>query len=239
MDAGAFITSNQAFQYTIEIPENATVCIVDSSFNPPNLAHKKLADLCLGRFPGCYILFMLATGNADKPSVDTESLQHRVNMMELMVKHEYSNNTKVGTALITMPRFIEKADVVKAALPTNEIVFAMGYDTLLRLGMQQYYSEPVSDVLKHFFSKTSVLVLAREEDGVSKTPAMEEASKQLESINKKDSFSAFIKQIFIEPAGKDTFGVCSSAARKSKDGLYHNSPVAVADYAIKHNLYNI
>lgn len=239
MDVGEFITSNQAFQCTLEIPKNATVCILDSSFNPPNFAHKKIADLCLSRFPNCILLFMLATGNADKPSVNVAALQHRVNMMKLMASHEYRANPKVGLALITMPRFIDKADAVKAILPKNEIVFAMGYDTLLRLGMQQYYSEPVTDLMTDFFSKTSVLVLAREEDGITKTPHMEDASEQAEAISKNVLFGQFANQIYVEPAGDDTFGVCSSAARQSKEGLYQKSPSSVADYAMEHNLYNL
>lgn len=237
MDVSTFLQSSQDVWTSLSIPNGSTVGIVDSSFNPPNFAHVKLAHLCRVSFNDCYIVFLLGTGNADKPSVSTDELRNRIEMINLMIDGEFPNDARVGWGLTTKSKFVDKAEAVTRNRDVNAI-FAMGFDTLVRLGDQRFYTEPVKEVLSHLFEKVCVLVLTRDEDGISKTPDIKNTSSQVRFLPN-SVFAPYVNRIYVHVSREDTYGISSTLARRSVQDLRRAAPRAVADYVVAHDLYNI
>ena len=139
------------------------ISILDSSFNPPTLAHLALAN---SPRPS-YIeqnsetqdtsgydakLFLLSVKNADKSlKAGDATYQQRLEMMLLLSKdviesqHEAAAN--VAIAIIDKPTFVEKSSALLDFLQrrlTNplpvELTFLVGLDTLERLFSPRYYT---------------------------------------------------------------------------------------------------
>ncbi|KAF3929847.1 hypothetical protein ABW19_dt0201981 [Dactylella cylindrospora] len=148
-----------------------TVCILDSSFNPPTKAHMHLAIQALQKYtpkdaspstsPTPELLLLLATSNADKAEAPAPYDQ-RIAMMCLLaeeIREVYSQETgglspppQVGVGITPHARFVDKC----VDLGTFEgyrkedtrQVWILGHDTLTRPGdefgseeVQKEYSE--------------------------------------------------------------------------------------------------
>lgn len=146
------------------------ISVLDSSFNPPTLAHLALAKskppLALPGIDSISAaagydarLLLLSVRNADKslkPGDATHS--QRVEMM-IELAHELegqsggSVQSNVAVALINEPTFVRKSTVLSQAIgerlaskpsPALQLTFLLGFDTLERLFDPRYYGSPDS-----------------------------------------------------------------------------------------------
>jgi nicotinamide-nucleotide adenylyltransferase len=114
------------------------VAVLDSSFNPPTLAHRALALLPAAASPTEARLLLLSVRNADKaPRPGDASSVQRVGMM---VRLAQDINAAVG--LLDAPAFVHKAELLRAALPAGaQLTFIQGIDTLERFLTPRYYGD--------------------------------------------------------------------------------------------------
>jgi len=155
--------------------ELLTISVLDSSFNPPTLAHLSLANT---RRPHYYDsensdydakLLLLSIKNVDKTMKpgDATYLQ-RLEMMGLLVKRMAQPDTKqsnVAIAIIDEPTFVAKSRTLLACIaarlgafsgtsdpPSLELSFILGMDTLERLFAPRYYASETKmlDSLRQF-----------------------------------------------------------------------------------------
>ena len=233
-----FHESGAPVHFNEPIAAGSTVCVLDSSFNPPTYAHVKLGKLCQQQYPGCVLIFSLAIGNVDKPTASDKELNERVSMIEAMILSEFSTlKDNVRLALTTVVQFVKKTLALHTVLPTAQLVFAMGYDTLVRLGYQKYYDRPVSEVLSTFFDLCQVLVLTRASDSITKMPEVGDINSQANICG--SVFDEFTNRICVKVSSADTQSVSSSRARTSKENLKKLTPKFVSEYAITNNVYNL
>ncbi|KAF8486251.1 Nucleotidylyl transferase [Russula ochroleuca] len=129
------------------------VAVLDSSFNPPTLAHRALALLPAASSATDARLLLLSVRNADKvPYPGDASLVQRVEMMVLLAREV---NAAVG--LVDAPAFVHKAELLRAALPAGaQLTFLQGVDTLERFLAPRYYGDgsttAMHAALRHFFA---------------------------------------------------------------------------------------
>ena len=129
------------------------VAVLDSSFNPPTLAHRTLCLLPAAASPTEARLLLLSVRNADKTLRPGDaSLSQRV---EMMVRLACDVNAAV--ALVDAPAFIHKAERLRTVLPSGaQLAFIQGIDTLERFLAPRYYgdgSPKAMDVaLRQFFA---------------------------------------------------------------------------------------
>ncbi|KAH8919920.1 hypothetical protein BT69DRAFT_1284448 [Atractiella rhizophila] len=146
-----------AFQLLRPLPKDLSrLTILDSSFNPPTIAHLSLLRLC----PPPYLL-LHSTTNADKGS--SSSVSH--NRVQLMAAFAQSISEDVGIALVGEPYFVPKSKLVRDALGMGgkEISWVVGFDTVVRIYNERYYGgskEEMTQQLQGFFEESNRLVCA-------------------------------------------------------------------------------
>lgn len=130
-----------------------SVTVLDSSFNPPTLAHRAIALLSTASSTTDARLLLLSVRNADKVphSGDASPLQR----VEMMMRLAHEVNAAVG--LIDAPAFVHKAELLRAALPAGaQLTFVQGIDTLERFLAPRYYGDgsitAMHVALKRFFA---------------------------------------------------------------------------------------
>ncbi|KAJ3219682.1 hypothetical protein HDU67_010044 [Dinochytrium kinnereticum] len=121
--------------------------ILDSSFNPPTLAHHHLALQSLHQLPQTHKLILLhAVANADKPATDPGDLLNRVEMMRRFGGEvEVDGGCGVVLGVTTEGRFVDKARAVSRVWG-GEVNWVVGLDTLTRLVDSKYYPGATSPV---------------------------------------------------------------------------------------------
>ncbi|KAF4930368.1 putative nicotinamide mononucleotide adenylyltransferase [Colletotrichum viniferum] len=119
--------------------------VLDSSFNPPTLAHLRMATSALQAGAGARLLLLLAVNNADKAPKPV-AFAVRLGLMcafaeDLLVLEE---GLEVDVGVTTMPFFHDKARAVEGSGFYGEgveQVYLAGYDTLIRIFNPKYYPE--------------------------------------------------------------------------------------------------
>jgi nicotinic acid mononucleotide adenylyltransferase len=137
--------------------------VLDSSFNPPTKAHANLLSKALASKPSNYFdasLLLFSTTNADKKLVGASVLQ-RACMMELMAASSKIINIAVG--FTPHAKFVDKAKAIESWFQNPvELVFILGYDTIIRLFDPKYYNSiPVKDALASFFENHKLVCADR------------------------------------------------------------------------------
>ncbi|KAH6674522.1 hypothetical protein B0J14DRAFT_43101 [Halenospora varia] len=177
----SFSSSPKPFQilHSLPTPPNAspkakTLYVLDSSFNPPTLAHLQIATNALVQDPlhpesPKRLILLLATQNADK-AAKPASFDNRLCMMEilareLLLKFKADEEIGIDIAITKFPYFAEKAKSIEEEYGEAEQVHLIGYDTLTRLLDTKYYPpdhnlRPVRELL----AKHRVLVTYRTDD---------------------------------------------------------------------------
>lgn len=141
------------------------ISILDSSFNPPTLAHLALSRLspplttttARGHFDAKLLLYSIK--NADKvPKPGDATLNQKIDMMILFAKELESigseendlGSQNVAVAVCQEPIFVEKSKILQTYLRSKianlsqpltlvRLTFVMGTDTLERVLMSKYY----------------------------------------------------------------------------------------------------
>lgn len=167
------------------------VYILDSSFNPPTLAHRRMALSALqSASPPRRMLLLLAINNADK-APKPAAFQERLAMMLEFARDiqgyqedgcRYIDVT-IDLGLTTEPIFASKAMAIENSgfyslsrsiqgvenvLAPVELIFLAGFDTLIRILNPDYYKEDVCDELSSmqvaldpFFSRSKLRITTR------------------------------------------------------------------------------
>lgn len=163
-------------------PNPRTLYVLDSSFNPPSLAHLRIALSALRKDPRGVdpkrLMLLLSTHNADK-STKPAAFEDRLVMMSLMASDivkeagssapETSNDLVVDVALTKKPYFHDKAAAIdeSGAFPEpSEQVHLAGFDTLIRIFNAKYYApQHTLTPLQPFLEKHRLRVTYRPDDG--------------------------------------------------------------------------
>ncbi|GME32828.1 Cytidylyltransferase [Neofusicoccum parvum] len=165
-----------------------TLYILDSSFNPPSIAHLALTTSAVTRpiikDPNPHrLLLLFSTHNADK-APSPASFKHRLAMMTLFAEDlsadlaqtssAFSSRTDVAIdiGLTKKPYYTDKSIAITTAdpnpYPSNPThVHLIGYDTVTRLLAAKYYpghSPPLSALAPYFDAGHKILVTLRPSD---------------------------------------------------------------------------
>ncbi|KAK7522185.1 uncharacterized protein IWZ02DRAFT_121908 [Phyllosticta citriasiana] len=188
-----FNLSPSAFRivHTINPTEHSpkTLYILDSSFNPPSVAHMSLATSAL-RWPDSKnpephrLLLLFSTHNADK-APSPASFEDRLAMMTLFaedLQFEIQKTSKrtashwsdisIDIGLTKAPYYTDKTAAITAAqpnpYPSNPThVHLIGFDTVTRLLASKYYpahKPPLSALSSYFEAGHKILVTIRPSD---------------------------------------------------------------------------
>ncbi|OVF04499.1 putative nicotinamide-nucleotide adenylyltransferase [Clavispora lusitaniae] len=162
--------------------DTSRIVILDSSFNPPHLAHSTLAkDALEFEYNGTTtpkskssLLLLLSVKNADKITIQPAPLDYRLEMMYLMAQYLESNlDIHVSIGITNHARFVDKSvaiiNYLKSYLADDygsiKLTFAVGFDTLERILDPKYYlPDKLSDSLKEFMRTTDLFCLTRSEN---------------------------------------------------------------------------
>lgn len=147
------------------------VVVLDSSFNPPTLAHGSIFHQTLESVSKIYSpswilgIVLLSCHNLDKKEITGASLSQRLSLMSILKadvdrklsKIRGSHPVQVVVGLTNCGKFVEKSSVIQHHLseagyaPFTKIHFAMGFDTVVRFFNPKYYlaateSDPSGDM---------------------------------------------------------------------------------------------
>ena len=136
----------------------APLLVLPGSFNPLHEGHESLAAVA-AEMSGLQPVYELSVLNVDKPPLEAAEIQRRVDGI----------GGRGRIALTRAPTFRRKADVFPGS------VFAIGWDTLVRLIDPKYYGDSESAMLKAlaeiWAQGCRFLVAGREIDGAFRTLA--------------------------------------------------------------------
>ncbi|OCH93061.1 Nucleotidylyl transferase [Obba rivulosa] len=239
--------SNELWPLPPNNPVGATlhVSVLDSSFNPPTLAHLALArsqpppSLSSDAPPADYDarLLLLSVRNADKELKPGDaSYVQRLEMMCLFAQDvgmEQNRPPNVAVAVINEPTFGDT--------PKVQLTFLTGMDTLVRLFSPRYYpsEEAMRESLHHFLSDEgddSRVVCARRT--VQGTFTKGDQEQQLPETAKEfvESHRVAIINISERERGISSTEVRQLIARGDNAWRSLVTP-AVAEYIAEHNIY--
>ena len=141
---------------TVEHPRRPDRCLVlDAAFNPPTIAHWELARAGARISEADRILLQVSISNVDK-SVSGADLGLRLYMVDrLAVDYDH-----VGVSACSHARFVDKAQALHDLSPSTRHIFAVGFDTLVRVFDPKYYSRMGSE-LDDLFSTVEFAVANR------------------------------------------------------------------------------
>ncbi|KAG9124626.1 hypothetical protein FRC07_010874 [Ceratobasidium sp. 392] len=151
-------------------PSSTRISVLDSSFNPPTLAHLALASSS----PEDARLLLLSISNADKaPKPGDATPVQRLEMMVALAEELAGQGPSVAVAALNEPRFVGKSTLLleqlskrsaqlgDAETSTIELAFQMGWDTIIRVFAPRYYPSPDAMLasFKHFFGPEGSSIL--------------------------------------------------------------------------------
>ncbi|KPV76880.1 uncharacterized protein RHOBADRAFT_51865 [Rhodotorula graminis WP1] len=144
---------------TTASPRRLRVCVLESSWNPPHLAHIALAQHCPDADAH---LLALTIGHPDKGRIDERVAAVRVEMMRAaaldLVRRAADSGDKalanVAVAVTEAPTFTDKSRLLRGELDALvqaqsghsedevRLTFPVGWDTILRIFAPRYYQLP-------------------------------------------------------------------------------------------------
>jgi nicotinic acid mononucleotide adenylyltransferase len=155
--------------------------ILDSSFNPPTLAHYRLlcrTSVALSNPPW---ILLHSVQNADKPHSQTCHIQAMLRLMEgeLRLKHP---SLSIASWIVSAPRFVDKVELLSSAVPgtKKDFHFILGQDTLVRFFSDKYYPQGKSgQVYADFFGIGARIWVAPRTEGGTDHQTFQELKEQL------------------------------------------------------------
>ncbi|BFZ57865.1 hypothetical protein PYCC9005_004920 [Savitreella phatthalungensis] len=143
--------------------------VLDSSFNPPHLAHFSLLKRALEHAPlesPSAVLLMYATRNADKGSKGQEDTDNRLALIQAFstsVARDLHEQTYI--CLTQEPFFKDKFEALREYLPQASQTYIVGYDTFVRILDGKYYPDrDLKAALSGFFAKGRLVCALRQGD---------------------------------------------------------------------------
>ncbi|CCK69149.1 nicotinamide-nucleotide adenylyltransferase KNAG_0C00350 [Huiozyma naganishii CBS 8797] len=256
-----FISNKETQQFAIvdgptviSDSQNALLLVLDSSFNPPHWGHytlvKKAYECYRDLYPGksVHVLLSLSVNNADKGGEKPATFDKRVAMMHIMARilEDKMPEVEVSIGLSVFPKFVDKdASIRKQFFQHGEVVYLVGYDTIVRIFDAKYYKpDTPAIVLNEFMRQTELCCLTRLSGDV--TPEMQQRypldilhGEYEPSIPKE-----WGNRIKVIANDAKYIGVSSSAIRKEittnrgnldLDGLQQLLPGEIISYIVGHS----
>src|SRR5277367_1480836 len=229
----SFISSPNGFQVvnTSRRPINKDkLYVLDSSFNPPTKAHLALALSSLPHDTPSTVLLVLGIQNADKEAKPA-TFDHRLAMMDLLA-HKLEATSGTTTALIALSkhaRFVDKAkEIEKVFASTKELIWLVGYDTLIRIIDKKYYTTSLEDSLRAFLNRNRFVCAIRGSEVEQR--AFVEKIRAGEVNGVPASIADYIT--LIEPVGNEASSTRArtASANGRVDELQGLVPEEIADY---------
>ncbi|KAF8604720.1 hypothetical protein BDV93DRAFT_522410 [Ceratobasidium sp. AG-I] len=212
------------------------VSVLDSSFNPPTLAHAALASL--GHASSARLL-LLSIRNSDKTLKPGDaSPAQRLEMMVLLANELVTNGGgPVAVGTIDEPTFVGKSTVVLEHLASSHptqplrLTFLMGWDTLIRVFAPRYYPSLSSmhSVFQHFFGPEGSRILC------ARRPSSSSSEKEEKEYLESPEVSPYIAEgkVKMVDLEKGMGGVSSTEVRGGGEGCSE----AVVGYMRERGLY--
>ncbi|KAH7389653.1 hypothetical protein DE146DRAFT_173046 [Phaeosphaeria sp. MPI-PUGE-AT-0046c] len=197
-----------------------TLYILDSSFNPPSIAHLTLATRALQQHASCEaapcrLLLLFSTHNADKAPSPASFVQ-RIALMTVFAQdlslHLKSTSSaqqpgiadiSIDIGLTKEPYYSDKSDAIQETkppfYPSNPMhVHLVGYDTLIRFCNPKYYPkyDPPLSALKPFFDAGHKLRVTQRPSDPS-----DEASDEFGTIDEQEQYLQRLRDGQQETAG--------------------------------------
>ncbi|KIM92576.1 hypothetical protein OIDMADRAFT_185097 [Oidiodendron maius Zn] len=246
----AFTSSGSAFRVLHSIPQSPlpppqTLYVLDSSFNPPTLAHLHIAASALlhdtqPSSPPKRLLLLLATQNADK-APKPASFDQRLLMMQLFASDLQSTLSQaqspttpspspigIDVGVTKLPYFTDKALAISQSgvyPPSTTQVHLTGFDTLIRILDPKYYPpEKKLGALDWFLGHHRLRVAYRIGDQWGGRAAQDEYLRELElgKMEKHGGKREWVTEgrIVMCEGGKEEEGAVSStmARKAAKNG---------------------
>ncbi|KAI5458189.1 hypothetical protein BGZ63DRAFT_456831 [Mariannaea sp. PMI_226] len=258
--AGAASSSNPAPRRPTRPVRN--LIVLDSSFNPPTIAHAGMARDALRAVRGkgeARLMLLLSVNNADK-APKPASFPLRLGMMEAMGRallDELRENgeLEIDVAVTTMPFFHEKARAIAqsgfygssstSSSPSSTTqTFLAGFDTLVRIFNPKYYHPSgIRAALDPFFETARLRVTTRPDEQWGGTDKQGEEVERLANggLEEVGGRGEWMSRVDMVEGGREGEGVSSSRARdmvkcgeKGLDGLVVGEVRAWID---SHELY--
>lgn len=185
------IVYSSSTTFPLASSNTSRIVILDSSFNPPHLAHSTLAKEALEfSYNGevtpkleLLLLLLLSVVNADKLYPQPAQFDQRLEMMYMMAKYlEDKWNVQVSIGVTKHARFVDKSVAIIRYLQqyfaqdyhSMKLTFAVGFDTLERILNPKYYlPDKLLDLLSEFMRTTDLFCLTRAENVESYNQQME------------------------------------------------------------------
>jgi nicotinamide-nucleotide adenylyltransferase len=233
--------------------------VFDSSFNPPTVAHLRIAVSALAEnpSPSSRLLLLLATQNADKPSKPA-LFEDRLVMMTLFARdlrsclHSLLGEVSardhlppIDIGVTKKPYFVDKAAAIEesGAYPRSlEQVHLTGYDTLIRIFDPKYYPpEHTLQPLEPFLSRHRLRVTMRPDDEWGSREEQEGflvrlAQGEKEHEGARGEWASRIQLVKGRQEAEEA--VSSTKARLATHaGLERLVPSGVRDYIISQGIY--
>lgn len=241
--------------------ETSRICVLDSSFNPPHLAHYALAREALNyRFDErcleenqLLLLLLLLVKNADKVDPEPASFEHRLSMMYLLANYLHENlRVDVSIGITNHAKFVDKSvsifNYVRDHLPPDQhvkLTFSVGFDTLIRIFDPKYYlPDKLLDSLNEFMKTTDIFCLTRQDNVNTYQNQVDYVRRirhgKIAHIPQAWSDSVHIFS-FENQADIDALGAVSSSAVRQAVHEDPNQPLPlipqIKDYIFENNLY--
>jgi nicotinate (nicotinamide) nucleotide adenylyltransferase len=200
--------------------------IIPGSFNPPTRAHLCLVKEAMRLISPDEILVLLDLQAMDKRPFGA-TWEERAAMLEIL----FRENSRVSIGLSNRGLFLDKIELLKKCYPSPiEIVFIVGFDTILRVMDEKYYQyRRIS--LDRLFEKCRFLVAGREN---------QEEAAFAELVGRKEN-KRYRKRISFFNLPKRCSSLSSSLARKKIDegkSVARLVPALVLPYIEKKKIYH-
>lgn len=158
-------------------------------------------------------------------------------MMDLLARKIEAESS--ATALVTLSkhaRFVDKAKDVSISFPSiKDVLWLVGYDTLIRILDKKYYSGTLEESLREFWQKNRLVCAIRGDESIERAFVEKIRAGEVDGVPV--SWAEYIK--IIEPVGKND---SSTRARKaSAEGRLKEVrqvvPEEIAAYIEREQLY--
>ncbi len=200
-----------------------TILVFPASFNPPTKAHLYLLEKSRGLVRPQETAVVLDHHPMDK-DIATTTLDRLLMLLKL-----FEGDDALSLALAKEGLFLAKLRALRRERPGAEVVFLMGWDTLLRLFDPRYYTDPDA-ALRELFAEVRVMAALRGE------VCMED----VEQFLKRGEVRPFAGRITVFEVPEDLRFLSSTEVRKRVrqgqpiEGLV---PRVVEEYIRKRGLY--
>ena len=126
-------------------PLSGRVAVLPAAYNPPTLAHHHLLQLALSDPEITTGAALLSTRNVDK-GVHGASLPQRIEMLQLL-----ASESGIAVLATNQARLADQSRALSRSFPGGNFDFVVGYDTLVRVFDERYYTDMPSE-LEAFFA---------------------------------------------------------------------------------------